>query len=55
MDRINKIAMLLAEEWLVEKYNEYEGQLLFMAQDIGVVSVDDLKMMFDYFGIEIEV
>ena len=47
------IAMLLAEEWLVEKYNEYNGQLLFIAQDIGVVEVDDIKMMFDYFGIEI--
>ena len=47
------IAMLLAEEWLVEKYNEYNGQLLFIAQDIGVVGVDDLKRMFDYFGIEI--
>ena len=47
------IAMLLAEEWLVEKYNEYNGQLLFIAQDIGIVGIDDIKMMFDYFGIEI--
>lgn len=53
MRRIEDIAMLLAEEWLVEKYNEYNGQLLFMAQDIGVVGVDDLKRMFEYFGIEI--
>lgn len=53
MRRPEDIAMLLAEEWLVEKYNEYNGQLLFMAQDIGVVGVDDLKRMFEYFGIEI--
>lgn len=53
MRRTDDVAMLLAEEWLVEKYNEYNGQLLFIAQDIGVVSIDEIKMMFDYFGIEI--
>lgn len=53
MRKVEDIAMLLAEEWLVEKYNEYNGQLIFMAQDIGIVGVDELKMMFEYFGIEI--
>ena len=53
MRKSEDIAMLLAEEWLVEKYNEYNGQLIFIAQDIGIVGVDEIKKMFEYFGIEI--
>lgn len=53
MKRLEALAMLLAKEWLIEKYNEHNGQLIFIAQDIGFVGVDDIKKMFEYFGIEI--